>query len=479
MKYLLVFAGLFLSLSLNGQQHSLILQDIQIVNNKRTKSYIILRELTIKAGDSIAEEQKAWLIEKNRNQLLNTGLFADVELEFIQQATTGSLTLHIEVQENWYIYPYAWLDFIDNDVNVWWEVYDGALNRTLPYLGLKHVNLSGQQDELTAYVQVGFTDRVRFASTFLRKVRLSYTSPYLNKKQTLRATGDLLFGKDRRLRLNTFNNRDSFITNEQIPLFQRLRLDFGLNYRPKLFEQHEVKLSYVRRSIDNTVAELNPAYFLDGALQQRFLSLSYRFLSDRRDFQLYAKRGYYLEAAITKEGFGLWKERDALILAANYAKYYNFSPKWSIELSVNARTNLGRNTIDYYNLPVVGPKPEVVRGYIGYHLRGSDFVYLKSSIRYQLLANYLQLGGIRLFKRSLVPKRYQSLAVQAFIKLNNDLTYVNNIQTGDSNTLNNQLLYGRGLSLDLIFANTLLLELMVNANDLGETNFRVHTYYAF
>ncbi|MEM9850336.1 MAG: POTRA domain-containing protein, partial [Bacteroidota bacterium] len=262
MKYLLVFAGLFLSLSLNGQQHSLILQDIQIVNNKRTKSYIILRELTIKAGDSIVEEQKAWLIEKNRNQLLNTGLFADVELEFIQQATAELLTLRIEVQENWYIYPYAWLDFIDNDVNVWWEVYEGALNRTLPYLGLKHVNLSGQQDELTAYVQVGFTDRVRFASTFLRKVRLSYTSPYLNKKQTLRATGDLLFGKDRRLRLNTFNNRDSFITNEQIPLFQRLRLDFGLNYRPKLFEQHEVKLSYVRRSIDNTVAELNPAYFL-------------------------------------------------------------------------------------------------------------------------------------------------------------------------------------------------------------------------
>lgn len=471
---------LLLCLSLFGQDQFVEIQDIHIQNNKRTKAYIILRELSIAPGDSIAVDEIASTILKNRNQLLNTGLFADVSIKTTDwQKDEGFINFNIAVKENWYLYPYAWVDFVDNDFNVWWDVYDHQLNRTLPYIGLKHVNLTGQQDELNAYLQVGFTDRVRLSSTFLRKVRLSYTSPYLDRKQSLRATGSFLLGNDKRIRLNTFNNRDSFITNEQIPLLKRIRLDAGLNYRPQLFEQHEFRLSYVSRTISEGVAFSNPIYFGQQNTQQRFLSLAYRFISDRRDFQLYARRGYYLEAGIRKEGFGIWKERDALVLDANYARFYSFSPDWSLETSISLRTNLGRNAIDYYNLPVVGPKPEVVRGYISYHLRGSDFAYFKSSFRFQLLERYLQFSNIRLFKRNIVPQSYRNLPIQAFLKFNNDLAYINDPIGDRSNALNNRVLYGGGLGLDLILANTALIELMLNVNDLRETSFRAHTYFAF
>ncbi|MEM8527435.1 MAG: BamA/TamA family outer membrane protein, partial [Bacteroidota bacterium] len=389
--------------------------------------------------------------------------------------TTGLAQLHIEIQENVPIYPYIWASLLDVDFNVWKNVHNLDLSRTQPYIGFKHINLTGRQDKLSVYIQAGFTSKERLLrSTFLRKVQVIYTSPYLDKAQTLRARSDIFVSNERAIRFNTFNDRDSFLRSDNAQLLRRIRLRGGLDFRPGLYEQHEFRVAYQDRNMNADLVDLVPNYFHDNQTRQQFLALSYRFISDRRDFRLYAKSGYFLDIGIAKEGFGLWKDRNALIADVEFSKYLSFSSKLSVELTARGRTNLQRETIDYYNLPVIGSKPEVLRGYITQHIRGSDFGYLKSSLRYQVLDLSINLG------KYMPIGAYRKIPVQAYLKLNNDLAYVRTVINSDaSNTLVNKRLYGRGVGIDIVGANLALLELMYNFNDLGDRQFDFHFYYAF
>lgn len=476
MKVTILFPLLFIFTILGAQSDFIKIEAIHIEGNKRTKEFIILRELNLTVGDTIKLGEVETRLNRNRNQLLNTGLFTEVEVKIEDwNKTTGLAQLNILLQENVPIYPYVWASLLDVDFNVWKNVHSLDLSRTQPYLGFKHINLTGRQDNLSLYLQAGFTSKEQLLrSTFLRKVQAVYTSPYLNKAQTLRANGDVFISNERSIRINTFNNRDSFLRSDKSQLLRRIRFRSGIDYRPGLYEQHEFRIGYFDRSFNSELLDLEDNYFFGGRDRQQFLSLSYRFVSDRRDFQLYAKSGYFLDIGLTKEGLGLWGDRNALIFDAEFSKYLSFSSKLSLEMTARGRTNLQRATIDYYNLPVIGPKPEVVRGYITQHIRGSDFAYLKSSLRYQVLDFSVNLG------KYMPIKAYRKIPVQAYLKLNNDLTYVrSSINPDASNTLINRRLYGRGFGVDLVGANLALLELMYNFNDLGDHQFDFHFYYAF
>ncbi|MEM1325067.1 MAG: POTRA domain-containing protein [Bacteroidota bacterium] len=475
MRIVLVCLALCAISGLIAQSAAVRVEDISIAGNERTRDYIILRELNLSVGDTIIIADSSQVLQQNKNQLLNTGLFADADLFFATDAVTATTRLHVKVKENLFAFPYAFVDLIDRDFNVWWKVHNFALERTLPYVGFKHLNLTGQQDELSLAFQVGFTDKVNFQNTFIRKVQVAYTSPYINRAQTMQLTGGFFFTRDRIVRLNTINNRDTFITSEETSLLERTLGRVGWSYRPQLFESHTLELTFRDRHVAEQIINQNEAYFgHPDQDRQRFLSLEYRFVSDRRDFQLMAKRGYYFEGGIAKEGFGWWNERNALLLDAEYAHYFTLSPKWSLETVGSIRTNLLRSDIDYYNLPVVGPKPEVVRGYITYHVRGSDFVYGKSSFRYELWNNQLNLG----FLPSSVGQ-YRDLPLAVYLKVNNDMAYVRTIDAEPTNSLSNRLLYGGGGGIDLVIANTFRLELMLNTNSLGDRRFSFHTYFPF
>jgi len=476
MKLILLFSLFFIFSVLGAQSSFVKIESIHIEGNKRTKEYIILRELNLTVGDTISLGKVSPRLNRNRNQLLNTGLFTEATLTLKNwNKKTGSAELNILLQENVPIYPYVWASLLDVDFNVWKNVHNSDLSRTQPYLGFKHINLTGRQDKLSVYLQAGFTNSEQLLrSTFLRKVQIIYTSPYLNEAQTLRARSDVFVSNERAIRINTFNNRDSFLRNDNAQLLRRIRLRGGMDYRPDLYERHEFRIGYHDRLVNTDLVDLEPNYFFNNQAQQQFLALSYRFISDRRDFQLYARSGYFLDVGIRKEGLGIWKDRNALILDGEFSKYLSFSSKWSIELTARGRTNLQRETIDYYNLPVTGPKPEVVRGYITKHIRGSDFAYLKSSVRYQVLDFSINLG------KYMPIKAYKNIPVQAYLKLNNDFAYVRTVIDSDaSNTLVNRRLYGRGLGIDIVGANLALLELMYNFNDLGDRQFDFHFYYAF
>ena len=92
------------------------LRNIVIKGNKKTKDYIILRELNFNVGDSILMREMEERIQKARDQVYNTTLFIEVKVapEIINSC---DFDIKVTVKEKWYIFPIPWFQLSDRSFN--------------------------------------------------------------------------------------------------------------------------------------------------------------------------------------------------------------------------------------------------------------------------------------------------------------------------------------------------------------------------
>jgi hypothetical protein len=463
----LLFCLLLLGIaaSLFAQTPYFQVRNIEIEGNKRTKRTIILRELDFTIGDTLILGQVAIRLERNRNQLLNTRLFSEVTLNVKnwESQVLSSADIFITVKEFPPIIPLVWADLADRDFNIWWKRFNFSPKRISPYIQLTHLNLTGRQDEFKAKVQTGFT----------RKLEFRYNLPYLDRQQKLRANAGILIGDDKEARLVTVEDRDSFLRDETSRLFKRFRILGGLSYRPDLFDSHSIQVRFSSQNIADTVAQLNPDFFLEGRQNQRFLAVDYNFIADHRDFRLFATKGYYLNVGIKKEGLGLKKDINTLITSVLYAKYWSLSPIWSLELAGSAEVNWVREKQPYFNNPVVGPEPNLLRGHELHQVRGTDFGLVKTGCRLKVLDTELDLG------KKMPISSLKIVPLKAFLHFYSDFGYVNNLYYKTANPLSNKLLWSGGIGIDILGYNSGLSSIQLSMNQLGERGIYFHTDLVF
>ena len=97
----LIFISLF-HLPLQAQMSSdsaIIIRDIQIRGNKTTKEHVILREMSLKIGDTLSQKAK----DIDRNNIYNLRLFNKVDVE--DSVYQNQATLIVTVSERWYFIP--------------------------------------------------------------------------------------------------------------------------------------------------------------------------------------------------------------------------------------------------------------------------------------------------------------------------------------------------------------------------------------
>ena len=85
-------------------QTELTIDKIFIVGNRRTKEKIILRELSFKEGEIQKKIQLDEAIERDRQKLINTRLFMDVDFSLID-LPENRVDVIIRVTERWYFFP--------------------------------------------------------------------------------------------------------------------------------------------------------------------------------------------------------------------------------------------------------------------------------------------------------------------------------------------------------------------------------------
>ena len=151
----------------------LYIKNIIVKGNKRTKEYIILREIQFQKGDSLVISTINQQLEQARQQVYNTTLFSEVKFETVI-LSAFDMIVTVDVKERWYIYPVPQFKPVDRNFNEWIKTYNASLKRVNYGLKFVHYNLTGRRDQLRIFLLTGFS----------RDFSFSYNAPYSNAKLT-------------------------------------------------------------------------------------------------------------------------------------------------------------------------------------------------------------------------------------------------------------------------------------------------------
>ncbi|MCB0661558.1 MAG: BamA/TamA family outer membrane protein [Saprospiraceae bacterium] len=438
-----------------------MVDSISIVGNKKTKDEVILRELNLRAGDTLWINQLEKDLDQFSFNLMNTGLFAsaDILVEPLDSLDTQGI-LRIKIREMLYVYPVPILELGDRNFNVWWEEHNHRLDRLNYGLKLYHTNFTGQRDYLKLGAQFGYTN----------KFSASYRFPYLNKAQTLGINYDIAYKRNKEVQYNTVGNKQQFLNDDEKFLLQRFATYLELTYRPAYRTFHNFRLGYDQNRVDEAVwGELNPDFFGNGRSMQQFFKLSYFLVFENRNIQPYPTEGQRFEFEIDKQGLGIFDDLSTLWLTANFFQYYPISKNWSTEHVLRARTEVTRNKQPYFNSQALGFGSSFVRGYEFYVIDGLDFFLSRNSLRWQLLNGTFDWGAW------LPIKSLRYMPTKFFLTFNGDIGYVNNPFYGENNQLSNKVVSSFGMGLNLIVFYNKVFKLEYSFNAEGEHGWFIHT----
>lgn len=96
-----------------------VIGDIQLNGNKKTRDFIILREIPFKKGERIADQELNKPLELARQQIMNTLLFVDVNV-YVAAKKGNVLIINVDLKERWYFFPTPYFRLVDRNFNQWW-----------------------------------------------------------------------------------------------------------------------------------------------------------------------------------------------------------------------------------------------------------------------------------------------------------------------------------------------------------------------
>jgi outer membrane protein assembly factor BamA len=433
---------------------SVTIADIYILGHKRTRSSVIFREMTFGRGSRIAVDELENEMALTYSVLMNTGLFASVEVSHSDSLLGKGLeTVIINIRETWYIYPVPVFSLADRNFNVWWRDQEGSLDRVNLGGKLSYYNFTGRRDRF----KIGFT------TGYTREYEAGYRLPYLNKEGSIGVNLYYSFKQRREQNYQTVNNQQLFYLNEDAFVYKNTSADVAMTYRRKLYVSHVLRMGYRNTEIADTIARvLNPDFLGDGRSSQSYLQLEYRYRNDRRDVRNYPWKGYYVEASLVKDGLGVTNERRGLTAGATLRKFWPLSDKLSVNAGLGGKYSFIRSQQPFLENRAIGFGNNGIVGYQFYVVDGLDMAIWRFGVRRQLFDTDLDLG-----KLVFIPA-FRYIPVRVLLAFQFNQGFANAPFAGENNELNNTLLTGASLGLDVVLFYDMVGSLQYNHNHLGE-----------
>ncbi|HEY0108757.1 MAG TPA: hypothetical protein VGB67_03960, partial [Fibrella sp.] len=246
---------------------SVVVRSVTLAGNIRTRDRIILREMAIHGGDTLRRSDLSKKLAWDQRKISNTNLFISVDMAAVEDSTAplGNRPVDVTVtmKERWYIFVVPIFELADRNLNEWWYDRGHDLRRTNYGVRLDWKNFTGRNDKLTAVVQAGFTP----------KYILAYERPYIDKAQRIGVNADFYYATNREIAYRPFLDKWEFIRPEGLATLRtRLTTSLAFTRRDGFYHFHELEARYTTNTIADTVARLNPDYFLDGRTRQQFLT---------------------------------------------------------------------------------------------------------------------------------------------------------------------------------------------------------------
>jgi outer membrane protein assembly factor BamA len=437
---------------------AIIIDAVQCKGNNRTQDKIVTRELEFKAGDTIYISDTARAFKHIVEKLYNQRLFNKIQVALVKQYQAKNGIKHanllITVKERWFTFPIPLVELADRSFNEWYYNQGAKLNRLNYGLRFKQDNLTRNNDPLKIGLQLGFT----------RRAEVSYRFPYLDSNQKGGLSINVAYSTNVSAAAYSIDNKQKFINGELKTLRVRRLAGLGYTRRVGFYTLMEVGVYYNRNSVADTIIRANPEYYGDGRNTQRFWQLRLSYSYDRRNYQRFATKGYFLAAELEQNGF--WPT-DALFQTAfrlRASKYFTLSKRWFLASGADAAIAL-QNRMPYANLYGIGYNLRFVRGYDAQVIEAPQSIIWKNSLRFKFFQ--------RVYNNKFIPlEQFKTMPITCYLKVFSDAGYGRNVYVTDSNKpLTNKLIPGYGIGLDVVSFYDLVLRFEYAYNFLARPGF--------
>jgi outer membrane protein assembly factor BamA len=320
-----------------------VIARIAIFGNKVTDPEIILRELTLRIGDRIDDEE----IEFNQARIYSLGLFNRVS---IQYPPMDSTVLIIEVNERMFFYPVPVIGVVDKDITKW---YYGA--------GVLHSNFRGRNERLFGGFALGYNPWIE----------LRYTNPWI--------FGAAQMNSDTQIKYENLRNR-SIVSRAGGPRYDEDHYSFAqtMGRRFGLYNSTYITLGwhYVEpreHGPDRTISE--------GGID-RYFSITAGYKLDTRNLLEYPTVGTFVHANVMHNGLGL-SDVDFVSVSLDMRRYVQVLGSMSVCVRGFSRVCFGP-AIPNYEHGFFG-YDERLRGYFEKVMEGGSIAGASAELRFPII----------------------------------------------------------------------------------------------
>jgi outer membrane protein assembly factor BamA len=426
---------------------------ISITGNKRTKDFVILREMVLGENQKVSQDSLSYLLEMSNNRVMNLNLFNAVKLD--TSYLENKLQIQVTLVEKWFNWPIPFVEFSDRNFNIWKDLsFDPT--RTNYGVYLFNYNVWGRNHTLKTSLVYGYN----------KTYGVEYRIPFLSKSSSVGISSTLKYTSQSEIWLNTKNDELEFFKNGTSNLIEKKVGTIRFNKRITPYTMAYANLGVTQTKLDSSLLGIASHYLLDNRLDRTQLEVGASLENDRRNNIYLPTTGTFFRGGVNTEYFNGKDPICNVYISGKVQTFNNLSNNWFAALSLFGDLNTARE-LPYENSRRFGYK-NLVRGFETYVIEGQSSVLANAAIRYQLLdKKRLEFPFIPI-------NNYNFLPVTMLAEFFADGGYVRNSRVLTYNILPNALLYSTGISLQTVFYNDRILRLEYSLNSLKESGFFVH-----
>jgi hypothetical protein len=417
---------------------------IEISGNKKTRDYIVKRELPYKVGDLLSKTELDSLNIVAQQQLFNTALFLEtsVSSEIIDSTL---VKIVIQLKERWYFFPLPYFRWVDRNFNQWWNEQNRSLDRVNYGINFRQANATGNNDKLTVGYITGYT----------HQTTLRYQLPFIDKQLKFGMGLGWAQFNQKEINYKTLGNKQVFLRTED-NIRKGYRGNANLTYRPNLFERYALQVGFGNETISDSAFAIAPNFLPNHKKSFSYLDLNWSYSKIRFDYNAYPTKGASTEIALSQR---FSKESNLSAIQFRQIVAHPIAPSRFIfaESLTIGRTMQQSN---YSDRKLMGYGLMQMNGLDYYVVDGNAATLFKAAI-HQRIGSYTVVNPLT---KKFLPSVKYTFWVKAFTQLG----YVYSLEKNKANPLANSLLRTAGIGIDLISIYDFVLNIEYSINQLGD-----------
>jgi hypothetical protein len=423
---------------------------IEIAGNKKTRDYIVKRELPYKVGDLVSKDSLIILNTIAQQQLFNTALFLETNVT-AETIDSVSVKINIQLKERWYFFPLPYFRWVDRNFSQWWNEQHRSLDRVNYGINLRQGNVTGNNDKLTVGYITGYT----------HQASVRYQMPFIDKQLKYGMGLGWAQFNQKEINYTTDGNKQVFLKTEDI-IRKGYRGNINLTYRPNLYQRHALQIGFGNESISDSAYAMAPNFLPNHKKAYSYLDLNLSYSKVRFDYNAYPTKGASTDIALFQR---FSKESNLTAFQFRQVVAHPIAPSRFI---IAESLTIGRmmQQSNYSDRKLMGYGLMQMNGLEYYVVDGNAATLFKAAF-HQRIGSYNVINP-------LTKKFLPSVKYTFWIKAFSHLGYVYSQEKNKANPLANSLLRTAGIGLDVISIYDFVLNMEYSINQLGDKGLYLH-----